>query len=81
MNVAEVYNLAIKIGAASDFRPKKAIDALLLRRKEKYEKLSGEEKEGFDTESFTNPYSDTRILHCVYDRPVKKVLAGIDIGV
>lgn len=79
MNVAEIYNLAIKIGVEADFRPKKDVNAVLVRRKEKYEKLSSQEKEVFDQESLTNPYSDTRILYLGQDKPVKKVLAGIDI--
>jgi len=79
MNVTQIYDLAIKIGIEADFRSRKEIEALLKRRKEKYEKLSSEEKEDFDRESLTNPYSDTRILNLAKDHPVKKVLAGIDI--
>lgn len=81
MTVTQIYNLAVKMGVDADFRSRKDIAAVLLRRKEKYEKLSFQEKECFDRESFTNPYSDTRILNLEKDEPVKKVLTGIDIGV
>lgn len=79
MNTTKIYNLAIKLGVKADFRPRKEIESDVRSYQEKYEKASQEEKELFDTESFTNPYSDTRILHLVHDRPIKKVLAGIDI--
>jgi putative NIF3 family GTP cyclohydrolase 1 type 2 len=33
----------------------------------------------FDEDSFWNPYSDTRILHIANEKPIKRVLVGIDI--
>lgn len=79
MTIQEIYNTAIQMGIAADFRSKEQIDRLLARRKEKYERLRDEEKEGFDQESLTNPYSDSKILHIAEDKEVKKVLVGIDI--
>lgn len=79
MKIQEIYNLAINMGIDADFRGRQFIEKLLQRRKEKYEKLSEEEKKEFDAESLTNPYSDTRVLHVADDREIKKVLAGIDI--
>lgn len=79
MTVQEIYNLAIEMGIAADFRSKQDIEKLLSRRKEKFERMMYAEKEEFDQESLTNPYSDTRILHLEQDRPIKKVLVGIDI--
>lgn len=79
MRIQEIYNLALKMGVEADFRGKDEIGELLKRRKEKYEKLSGEEKAEFDLESLRNPYSDTRVLHLAQDKEIKKVLAGIDI--
>lgn len=67
------------MGIEADFRGREAVEQLLKRRKEKYEKLSEEEKQEFDLESLTNPYSDTRILNVAEDKEIKKVLAGIDI--
>jgi putative NIF3 family GTP cyclohydrolase 1 type 2 len=79
MRIKEIYQLAIKMGIEADFRGEEAIKELLRRRREKYEKLSEQEKAEFDIESLTNPYSDTRILNVAQDKEIKKVLVGIDI--
>jgi hypothetical protein len=67
------------MGIEADLRGKEVVEQLLKRRKEKYEKLSDQEKAEFDLESLTNPYSDTRILNLAKDKEIKKVLVGIDI--
>ena len=79
MRIQEIYNLAINKGIEADFRGKELIEKILQRRKEKYEKLSEQEKKEFDLETLENPYSDTRILHIAQDKEIKKVLVGIDI--
>jgi len=79
MKIKDIYNLAIKMGIEADFRGDKEIKKLLQRRKERYEKLSSQEKEEFDLESLENPYSDSRILHITDDKEIKKILVGIDI--
>lgn len=79
MNIQQIYELAIKIGVESDFRPKSQIEKQLKRIKEKYGKLSKEEKEIFDKEKLTNPYLDTSIYFDNGKKNIKKVLAGIDI--
>lgn len=79
MRINEIYTLAIKMGIEADFRGRDGVEQLLKRRREKYEKLSDEEKAEFDLESLTNPYSDTRILNIAEDKEIKKVLVGIDI--
>jgi len=79
MRVKEIYNLAVKMGREADFRPVEHIDKLLKWRKEKFDKMSSEEKTEFDQESLENPYSDSRILHLAEDREIKRVLVGIDI--
>lgn len=81
MTIHDIYNLAIKMGIAADFRSAETINTILQRRKEKFDKMSDREKIEFDREGLANPYSDTRILHIAVDKPVKKVLAGIDIDV
>lgn len=80
MNLKQIYDLAIKIGIENDFRSKKEITDYLKRRRYEYNKLPKEEKEFFDKEKLTNPYSDTRI-HFDNGRPVKKALSGIDVTV
>ena len=79
MKIKEIYNLAIEMGIESDFRGKEVIEKLLKRKKEKYDKLSGEEKNDFDIEALENPYLDSRILNVSQNKDIKKVLAGIDI--
>jgi putative NIF3 family GTP cyclohydrolase 1 type 2 len=79
MRTKEIYNLAIEMGKKADPRSPEVVEKLLLRKKEKFEKLSEIEKAEFDQEALANPYSDTRILHIANDRDIKKVLVGIDI--
>ena len=80
MNIKQIYNLAIKLGTEADLRGKAKVKKYLARQKEKYQKLSLEKKKEFDQERLTNPYSDTRIL-VETKKPIKKILAGIDIDV
>jgi hypothetical protein len=79
MTIQEIFNLAIELGIKNDFRPKKDIEHLLKRAKGKYEKLSKEEKELFDTESLVSPYLDSRIHFGGGVKKIKRVMAGIDI--
>jgi len=79
MTTNQIYNLAINKGIEADFRGREKIENLLQRRKGKYEKLSSQEKEEFDSEAVSNPYLDSRILNITEDKEIKKVLAGIDI--
>ena len=79
MKIKDIYNLAIAMGKKADFREEEKIENLLKKRKERYEKLSREEKKEFDLESLTNPYSDSRILNIFEDKEIKKILFGIDI--
>lgn len=80
MNIQEIYKLGIKMGIESDFRSKKQIDHQLSRAKEKFEKLSKDEKEYFDKERLTNPYSDTSVQFDAGVKNIKRVMVGIDIG-
>ncbi len=79
MKLKEIYNLAIQMGIEADFRSREGIEKDLLRLKERYERMSSEEKEEFDQERLTNPFSDSRILFGDPDKEIKKILAGIDI--
>jgi len=79
MKTKEIFNLAINKGIEADFRGREGVEKFLERKKEKYEKLSGGEKEEFDNEALENPFLDSRILNIAEDKEVKRVLAGIDI--
>jgi len=79
MKVSEIYNLAINKGIEEDFRGREGVAKFLKRKKERFEKLTEEEKKEFDLETLENPYSDSRILHAADDKDIKRVLVGIDI--
>ncbi len=79
MKIKEIYNLAINKGIEADFRGEEGVKKFLTRKKEKYEKLTEEEKKEADKEILTNPYLDSRIYHIAEDKEIKKVLVGIDI--
>ncbi len=81
MNIQDIYKVALEKGREADFRSAEDIEKALERKRKKFEKLSEKEKKGFDAESLTNPYSDTRVLHVAKDKEIKKVLVGIDIEV
>lgn len=79
MKTQEIYNLAVKMGIENDLRGKQSVERILQNTKEKYEKLSVEDKEIFDKDCLENPYSDTRILNLSDDKEIKKIMVGIDI--
>ena len=79
MKIQDIYQKAIEMGIDADFRTKEQVQKVLERNKKKLEKLSLKQKEEFDQESLTNPYSDTRVLYVAEDKEIKKVLVGIDI--
>ncbi|RLE05253.1 MAG: NGG1p interacting factor NIF3 [Candidatus Aminicenantes bacterium] len=79
MKLEDLYHQVIKIGQENDLRPQEEIDSLLAKEKEKFEKLSAEEKEYYDLDRLFNPYADTRILHGHHQLEVKKVIVGIDM--
>lgn len=79
MNIQQIYRLAIGLGIKNDFRPKTQIGKQLKRIKEKYEKLSKDEKALFDTEKLTSPYTDSRVHFDSGEKNIKRIMAGIDI--
>ncbi|MCX6741245.1 MAG: NGG1p interacting factor NIF3 [Candidatus Parcubacteria bacterium] len=80
MTIQQIYQLAIKMGTEADLRGKVVVGRLLARLRNKYSELSKEQKEEFDQERLTNPFSDTRIL-LDNKKPIKKILTGIDMEV
>ena len=81
MKLEEIYKLAIETGIEADPRGREAIEALLKKQKERYDKLPDEEKPYFDEETLTNPYADTRILFGDVKAEIEGVLSGVDIEV
>lgn len=80
MTINEIYQLAVKIGIKASPQGKAAVLKLLKKRQSEYQKLIPKQKNDFDQESLKNPYADTRILFGDPKKPVKTILAGIDIS-
>lgn len=80
MTIQQIYDLAIELGIKNDLRGETKVKKVLARTKDKYNKLSPEQKQEFDQEKLTNPFSDTRIVFDSGRKPIKKILTGIDIG-
>ena len=79
MTTQQIYQLAVSLGMKADLRGIAKVKKYLERTKVKYEKLTKEQKQEFDLEKLTNPYSDTRILVDNKKQQIKKILAGIDM--
>jgi putative NIF3 family GTP cyclohydrolase 1 type 2 len=79
VKLKKIYEIAIEKGIENDPRGKFEVSKQLKQLKKKYDSLSDKQKQDFDSESLTNPYSDTRILHGAGNEDVKCVLVGIDI--
>ncbi|MFA6048033.1 MAG: Nif3-like dinuclear metal center hexameric protein [Parcubacteria group bacterium] len=79
MTIQEIYKLALEMGMKSDFRSKKEIAEYLKLKKEEYDALPKDEKQYFDKEKLTNPYSDTRIHFDSGKKNIKRIFASIDV--
>ena len=74
MTIQGIYQLAINKGIEAEFRGREGVEKLLLRKKDKFAKLSQESKAEFDEDTLINPYSDSRTLHVAEDKEIKRVL-------
>ena len=81
MKLKEIYELAVKMGMESDPRGKEQVLKALEKEKKRYEKLSEKEKEEYDLENLTNPYSDTRVYLGDLEQEIHTALVGIDMEV
>jgi len=78
MTTKQIYDLAVHLGIANDLRGEEDVKKYLARLAKKYEEMPQKIKDEFELEKLTNPFSDTRIL-VSDERPIKKVIAGIDL--
>ena len=78
MNLGKFYKLIVEQGIKQDPRSKKGVLKYLKSVKDEYAKLPPAEKEAFDKEKLSNPYSDTRILFGSPETEIKTIMAGID---
>lgn len=80
MTIKEIFDLAIKMGVAADFRGQSGVNQCLAKKEKQYKKMNEEDRASFDKEALTNPYLDSRIYNIGQDKEIKKVMIGVDIG-
>lgn len=79
MKLKDIYRAAVAAGMDADPRGKKAVLKSLEKQKKSLKDMKEEEKEFFDTETLSNPYADTRILHGTGKEEIRTALVGIDM--
>jgi hypothetical protein len=79
VKLKKIYDAVVGTGIEADPRGRKTVLKSLGDAKKKYKDLKKEDKEFFDTETLTNPYADTRILHGTGNEEIKTALMGIDM--
>jgi putative NIF3 family GTP cyclohydrolase 1 type 2 len=79
LKLQEFFTVAVQSGIDADPRGRAIVEHELSDARSSYEELKPDDKAGFDAEKFENPYADSRILHGLPDREIKKILVGIDI--
>ncbi len=67
------------MGIKADPRGKRAVEALLKKEKEAFDKLTGIDKELYDSDRLINPFADTRILNGDPKTEIKSLIAGVDM--
>ena len=70
--------LALQSGMDADHRSRAARSRELLESKAIYDDLKPEMRAVSDLETFSNPYTDSRIFHSSPEQNVNMVFAGID---
>lgn len=78
MTLQGIYELALQMGIKADPRGVDGVKRFLSHAKKAHENLPEKKKKYFDTETLTNPYSDSRILFGDPNTEVKRLMAGID---
>lgn len=81
MTIQQLFDLGLEMGMAADPRGVAGVAKYLERVNKEYESFSAKKKTYFDKETLTNPYSDSRILSGDPKKPVKRILAGIDMHI
>lgn len=79
MNIQQIFDLGLRMAIKADIRGEKSVLKNLAREKEKFKKLSPEQKKEYDLEKLTNPYADSRIYFGDPQKNIKRVLSGVDI--
>jgi len=81
LKIKEIYDYVVEKGIEKDPRKRDGVEELLAREQKNFEEMKEKEKEEYDREKLTNPYSDTRILCGDPGAEVKRMMVGVDIEV
>ena len=81
MTIKDIYELGIRLGIEHDPRGREGVKKYLGRMKRGFDDLKPSDKPYFDEERLTNPYPDSGLLTGDTAKKVRRVMAGIDIGV
>ena len=73
MTLGQLYEKAVQVGMANDWRGQACLDAIFAKARE------DSSQPGFDEERLVNPYGDTRIAFGDRDKEVRSALVGINI--
>ncbi len=79
MKLKDMYGICVSTGIEYDARDREEIDRVLADNKKAYDKLEADEREFFDAEKLTNPYSDTRICEGDPDQEIRGAIVGVDM--
>jgi putative NIF3 family GTP cyclohydrolase 1 type 2 len=79
VTLQELFNGAIQHGIDADPRGRAVVEQELQDKRAAFDELKPDEQSSFDPEQLTNPYADSRVLYGSPDRPVRKIMVGIDI--
>ena len=79
MKLKNIYQEIVKKGIEADIRSKAQITQFLKGKAKEHETLISKEKEFFDKESLSNPFSDTRILSGDPGSNIRSMIVGIDV--
>lgn len=79
IRLKDIYRIAVEKGMAEDARSVEELTRVLDDTRRAYDKLDETEKDFFDTEKLTNPYSDTRICAGDPELEVRGMLVGVDM--
>lgn len=78
MKITDLYKAACAIGMEMDPRGEAEVKTYLKNTRKKYDSMTEKEKQYYDTENLTNPYSDTRVNHDS-GKEIKTVMVGVDM--
>lgn len=81
IKLKDMYRIAVEKGMSEDQRDKAELDRVLEQARQAYDKMDEAEKEFFDAEKLSNPYSDTRICAGDPELEIRGLIVGVDMEV